>query len=203
MLGSKFIKFPVSILKRQANSTSNFASFFIVMTHNSSVNINLYVFHFGLKDPIKVTILRFSRALVKICHISQVIFQTTGQLFVKFCITLQCHERQILCTFLCQTLNTLHNRNQWKYKFLRLQVLGSKFTKFLSFSKQQISFFSNFASVFRVMRHNSPAYTFSAKILYTFNKRSLPLKYKFGEILCEQSKVWNFALWWTPLVQIM
>ena len=35
------------------------------------------------------------------------------------------------------------------------QVLALNFTKFLSFLKQQISFSSNFASIFRVMRHNS------------------------------------------------
>ena len=34
-------------------------------------------------------------------------------------------------------------------------MLRSKFTKFLSFLKQQISFTSNFASVFSVMRHKS------------------------------------------------
>ena len=33
-------------------------------------------------------------------------------------------------------------------------MLGSKFTKFLSFLKQQISFSSNFTSMFRVMRHD-------------------------------------------------
>ena len=40
--------------------------------------------------------------------------------------------------------------------------------------------------------------TFLAEILYTFNKMS-PSKYKFAQILGEQSKVWNFALWWAPL----
>ena len=34
-------------------------------------------------------------------------------------------------------------------------MFGSKFTKFLSFLKQQISFYSNCASLFSVMRHNS------------------------------------------------
>ena len=34
-------------------------------------------------------------------------------------------------------------------------MLESKFTKFLSFLKQQIDFSSNFASLFSVMRHNS------------------------------------------------
>ena len=53
-------------------------------------------------------ILRLSIALVKICHIPHVIFQTTRQFFFKFRITLQCHEKQLLCIFLGQTLNTLH-----------------------------------------------------------------------------------------------
>ena len=44
MLGSKFIKFLMSILKWQVNSSSNFALFFIVMTHNSSVNSKLIHF---------------------------------------------------------------------------------------------------------------------------------------------------------------
>ena len=44
MLGSKFVKFLMSILKRQVNSSSIFVSFFIVMTHNSSVNFKLIHF---------------------------------------------------------------------------------------------------------------------------------------------------------------
>ena len=54
--------------------------------------LSSYFSYFGLKDPIKIPILRLSIALVKICHIP-VIFQTTSQFFFKFCITLQCHER--------------------------------------------------------------------------------------------------------------
>ena len=46
MLGSKFVKFLMSILKRQVSSSSIFVSFFIVMTHNSSVNFK--VIHFLL-----------------------------------------------------------------------------------------------------------------------------------------------------------
>ena len=41
---SKFVKFLMSILKWQVNSSSNFASFFIVMTHNSTVNFKLIHF---------------------------------------------------------------------------------------------------------------------------------------------------------------
>ena len=38
--------------------------------------------------------------------------------------------------------------------FLDFWVLGSKFTKLLSFLKQQIGFSSNFISLFSTMRHN-------------------------------------------------
>ena len=53
---------------------------------------------------------------------------------------------------------------------------------------------------FIIVTENGKSSVLLAKILYTL--RSL-LQYKFGEILCEQSKVWTFALWWAPFVQIM
>ena len=41
VLPSKFVKLLLSILKRQVNCSSNFASFFIVMTYNSFVNFKV------------------------------------------------------------------------------------------------------------------------------------------------------------------
>ena len=41
---------------------------------------------------------------VKIHKIHHVIFEITSQLFFKLWITLQCHERQLFCTFLAETL---------------------------------------------------------------------------------------------------
>ena len=41
--------------------------------------LSSYVFNFGLKDLIKIPILRLSSALVKIYHIPHVIFHTTSQ----------------------------------------------------------------------------------------------------------------------------
>ena len=48
MLQSKLIKVLISILKWQVNSSSNFASFFIVMTNNSPVNFK--PIHFLILD---------------------------------------------------------------------------------------------------------------------------------------------------------
>ena len=47
MLGSKFAKFLMSILKRQVGSSSIFVSFFIVITHNFSANFKFFI-HFLL-----------------------------------------------------------------------------------------------------------------------------------------------------------
>ena len=68
----------------------------------------------------KVPILIFSSILMKICQIPDLIFQTTSQFFFKFCMTLQCHEIYLLCTFLVQTLFTLYKRDQSKCNYFRL-----------------------------------------------------------------------------------
>ena len=49
MFQSKFVKFLMSILKRQVNSSSNFAFYFIVVTYNTSGNFKLIHFLFWMK----------------------------------------------------------------------------------------------------------------------------------------------------------
>ena len=151
----------------------------------------------------KVTILTLSSVLIKICQIRHVIFPTTSQFFFKFWMTLQCHERELLCIFflvkyyiLC-TKGTNQSANFWDF-----WVLGSKFTKFLSFLKQKIALFFLKFCITLEYHETWLLCTFLAEILHTFTKRSLS-KYKFGEISPEQSEVWNFALWWVPFVKII
>ena len=57
-------------------------------------------------------------------------------------------------------------------RFLGFLMLRTKFTKFLSFLKQKISFSSNFAPPFGILRHIS-AMLFIAETWYTFRKSSL------------------------------
>ena len=71
----KIVKFLMPILKWQINSISNFASFFIVITHNCPLNFKLIHFLLCLKDRMKVPVLRISCALVKICQYPHVILQ--------------------------------------------------------------------------------------------------------------------------------
>ena len=115
------VKFLTSVLNWPVNSCSNLTLFFIVMTQKSPVNFKLIHFLLWIKGPNKSpNCYTFERALVKICQIPHVIFQTTSQFFFKFYMTLQCHGRYLLCTFLGHRLYTLHKRDQSKCKFWRL-----------------------------------------------------------------------------------
>ena len=134
----------MSIVKRQINFSPNFVSFFIVMTHNSSVKFKLIHFLLWIKGSIKVPILRLSSALVKICKTPHIILQNTNQFYFKFCITLQRHVKSLLCTFLGQTLYTLHKRNQSKYKFLWLLSARVKIHQILVIFKTTNQLFFKF-----------------------------------------------------------
>ena len=72
------------------------------------------------KGTHQVQIFRLSTAHIKINQIPHVNFEKTSQFLFKLCITLQCHERQLLCTFLAPTIYTLLKRSPLKEKFLRL-----------------------------------------------------------------------------------
>ena len=92
----KFTKFLKAFFQVQVSSSSNFASFFSVMTHNSCV-------FFCLKRNIILTKVADQSAIFQTCtarmvihQISHVIFGTKSQFFFKLCITFQCHET---CTF--------------------------------------------------------------------------------------------------------
>ena len=123
---------------------------------------------------------QLSIALVKICEIPHVIFQTTSPFFFKFCITLWCHERYLLCKFLDQTLHTFHARSQSKCKFLRPLSARIKIHQILV-SFETTNRFS-FKFCINLQSHEMQLLcTFLAGLLYTFNKRSLS-KYEFGEI---------------------
>ena len=92
--------------------------------------------YFWQKYPVKVQVFRFSTARVKIHQISHVIFQIKNEFLLKVWVTFQCHEGEIFCTFLAQTLYTIDNSSTSKRKFSDLPLLTLKFTKFvMSFLK--------------------------------------------------------------------
>ena len=66
--------------------------------------------------------MRLLSARIKI-HQILVSFETTNQFFFKFCINLQCHETQLLCTFLAEILYTFNKRSLSRYKFGEIESL--------------------------------------------------------------------------------
>ena len=66
--------------------------------------------------------MRLLSARIKI-HQILVSFETTNQFFFKFCINLQCHETQLLCTFLAEILCTFNKRSLSRYKFGEIKSL--------------------------------------------------------------------------------
>ena len=129
------------------------------MTHNSSPNFKVIPFILWTKgshqspsfDTFKCSgenLTNFSSPFSN---------QFSSQFFFKICISLQCHERQLLCTFVAQTIYIYFGHKEpIKTNFLDFQVLRSKFVKFLrSVLKQQVSSSSIFVSFFIAMTHNS------------------------------------------------
>ena len=188
MLESKFIKFLMSILKWQVNSYSDFSSFFSVIAYNFSVSFVAHSFStLDKRIPWKyqfwyfqVFWWKFAKFLMSFSK-PQVSFSSNfAWLFsvMKYNSSVLFYiKRCILCT----------KGTSQSASFLDFLVLGSKFTKLLSFLKRTISFSSNFVPLFCTMRPIS-SILFSAETLCTFRKSSLS-KYKFGEISPEQSKV--------------
>ena len=142
-------------MKRQVNSSSNFSSVFSVISHNCSVNF--YLMHFllwtkGSRESTNFDTFNCSGKNLPnfSCH-----FPNHKSVFVKnfaWPVSVM-KDNSSVYTFLGQVLYSLHQRDQWKFKFLRL-LHGSKFPKFLSVLKEQIASSSNFALLSSVMRHN-------------------------------------------------
>ena len=88
MLGWKIVKLPMSILNWRVNSFLNFASFFIFMAHNSPADFKLIYFLLWINEFYQSSIFAtFKQALVKICKIPRIIFESTNQYSVLWNIT--------------------------------------------------------------------------------------------------------------------
>ena len=165
MLGSKFVKF-MSILKWQVSSSWIFVSLFIVMTHNSTVDLKLIHFLFWTKRSYQSSKFDTFKCSDENLQNSTCHFQPTSQFFFKFCITLQCHEKWLLCTFLAPIHNLL-KRSPLKWKSLRLlstqvKICQIPYTNFETTSQ----FLSKFVSLFSFMKdYSSVVFVFKQYIL--------------------------------------
>ena len=108
--------------------------------------------YFLQKQPIS----RLSAAPVKVHQILHIIFQTKSQFFFNVWISFSVMGDHSSILSLAETLYAIDKSSPLKCKFSDLLLLTLKFIKFLmSFLEPRVSFSSNFASLFSVMRHNS------------------------------------------------
>ena len=81
------------------------------------------------------------------CHIMPFL-RPHGRGVYKFCITVQCHERQLLCISLAQTTYTLDKNSPSKWNFWAFECLGEN-------SPNSSCLFWNQRSVFLQTLHHS------------------------------------------------
>ena len=126
----------------------NFASFFIVITHKSSVNFKLKHFLLWTKgshqspnfDTLKWSGENLSNSPCHFPNHKSVLLQILHHSLLSWKIT--------LLYFLGQTLNTLHNKNQWECKFLILLSARVNIHHILVIFKTTNQFSSNFTLIF-------------------------------------------------------
>ena len=138
----------MSVLNWEFTSSSIFAPFFILMTHNSPENLKPMHFQLWTKESHKVPILRLSSALAKTSQIPYVVFESKSHFFFKFCNNIQCHQTQLPCTFSDQTLYALVKDSPLKYKFLRFLSAWMKIRQIPHVSFElRIHFLFNFCTI--------------------------------------------------------
>ena len=113
---------------------------------------NWNILCFGQKELINVPFFRHLSALIKVNPIPHAIFQTTRSGFIQILHHCLVSWKITPLYFFSSNLIYLGQKEPIKVK---PSVVGWRFTKFLmSCLKPQVSFSSNFASLFRVMRDN-------------------------------------------------
>ena len=143
------------ILKRQVNFFSDFWSFFSVITYNAS--ISLLFMHFllwtkGSHENINFDIFKWSNENLPNCSCY---FANHKSVFLQILNDSSVSWNILLCNFFrSNVLYTWHRGTNQCANVLDFLVLWLKFTKFLSFLKQKVSFSSNYVPLFGIMRYN-------------------------------------------------
>ena len=152
MLGSKFIKFLMSILKWQVNSSSNFASFFIVMTHNSSVDFKLILFLLWIKGShhypnFETLNCSGENLLYSSCH-----FPNHKSVFLQILHHPSVSRKTTPLYFFRSNIKYFAKKEQMKAHVLETcECSGEIFPNSCNFWNNRSVFFSNFALIFRVI----------------------------------------------------
>ena len=119
-------------------------------------------------------------------QIPHFIFENTSQFYFKFCINLQCHQTQLLYTFLAQTLYTLIKKTPLRSKFLRL--LGDR----VKISRTpQVNFETTSQFLLKTLHHSS---FFMTQILCKFLAHLLGEGSERPRYFCNHLQAGDFSI---------
>ena len=146
----KFTQFFISFFKQKVSFSSKFGSLFSVM-RDSKCRIAE-----NKCRKSKCKFLDLSLLASKSTKFLMFIFRTKSQFFFKICITHQCHETLLFCTFSSEILHAWDKMSSSKCKFSDFWLITWKLSKFcMSFFVPWVIYPSHFASPFTVMTLDS------------------------------------------------
>ena len=216
MLRSKFVKFLLSILKRQADSSPNFVSLFNFIKDNSSVLFLAWaIYTFRKRSPLKSKLVKLLSAQVKICqilyvhfgtmsiplqilHRSSVSWKITPLYFFSFSNRYFAQKKPIKVkiskTFECWGQNLSNSLCQ----FWKKVDSAPNFASLLSFMKVTLMYIFSFNNIYFAQKRPIKAEIFetfessgqnlSDSLCQSWNDRSIPL-----QILHRSSLSWNIT----------
>ena len=142
----------MSVLKWKVNSSSNFALFLFVMTHNSSVNFKVIPFLIWTKGPHQSSNFDTLKCCGENLPNFSCLFSNHWSVFLQNLHNFSVSWK-ITPLYFCSSNNIY--KEPIKKKKLTFRVLRSNFVKFMSILKRQVSSSSIFVSFFIIMTHNS------------------------------------------------
>ena len=218
MLGSKFLKFLMSILKQQVSSSSIFVSFFIAITHNSPVNLKLIHFLLWIKgsyqssnfdtfecssENLQNSSCHFpsnKSVFLQILHHSSVSWKITPLYFFSsnniYFAQKEPIKVKIFQTFKCSSQSLPNSLCQfWNNKSIRLQIL---YPYSISWKITSLHFFSSNNIYFPQKEHiklkifeTCSGQNLSNSSCHLWNDKSIPL-----QILRHSSFSWQITPLW-------
>ena len=178
MLRSKFVKFLMSIFKRQVSSSSIFVSFFIVMTHNPSVIFQVIHFLLWAKGSHQSSNFDTFECSGENLPNSSCHFPSNKSVFLHILHHCSLSWKITPLYFLAQTIYTLLKRSPLKWKFLRLSSAQVKICQ-IPVNFETISWFLSKFCISSVSWKITPQYFFSSNNIYFARKE--PIKVKMFE----------------------
>ena len=134
----------MSVLNRQVNSSSNFASFFSVMTHSSSANFQLiHYLHWTKESHESINFDTFKCSDENLPNTS-CYFPNHKSVFLQILHESSVSRKITTLYFFRSNVITLHEKDQSKCKFLRLLSAWVKIDQILAIFETTNQFFFKF-----------------------------------------------------------